>query len=146
MGNWPNDSISRPLAKVGIESSGIIVYTRQSQLKLKWGQIAEFRYRENKFTIVTKTREKTLILSAETTQKARSLFQCMSETHQFYRPESKGKRSRLLPRLPHVIPIIKSTFTTASPSPKVEEDEEDKKQRRKSAPPPNNSLQVRNNV
>ena len=60
-------------AEVGVESSGIIVHTSSGVLRLKWGQIAEFRYRENKFTIVTKTRDRTLIIISENTQKGKSL-------------------------------------------------------------------------
>ena len=59
-------------AEVGVESSGIIVHTSTGLLRLKWGQIAEFRYRENKFTIVTKTRDRTLIIISESTQKGKA--------------------------------------------------------------------------
>lgn len=62
----------------------------------------------------------------------------MSEHHQFHRPESRGKKNRLLPRLPNVIPIIKSPFSSKSPNPEkqpVKLETDDQKSRRRSAPP-----------
>jgi len=79
--------------EIAVDCSGISINKRP---KLKWASISEFRYRENKFTLVTKNAnsEKVHTFTAPSTQKARALFLSMSENHQFHRPNLRPKRNR----------------------------------------------------
>ena len=115
-----NLKIGQTPTEIAVDASGILI---KSRVKLKWSQIAEFRYRESKFTLSTKTKDKVILISAASTHKgkviskvssttfcqdfpevvgtdfynglflARCLFLSMTENHQFHRPESKSKKS-----------------------------------------------------
>ena len=66
----PNFTRDGRQVDVGVEAIGIMINSSAEGVeRLKWTHIAEFRYRENKFNIVTKTHGKTIVLIAETTQK-----------------------------------------------------------------------------
>ena len=56
--------------EIAVDCSGISINKRP---KLKWGSISEFRYRENKFTLVTKNAnsEKVHTFTAPSTQKGK---------------------------------------------------------------------------
>ena len=63
---------------LGIQSQGILI--RQSETdqppgeEIKWSDIKEFRYRENRFTLLTKNPETTYNYTLETTAKARNVY------------------------------------------------------------------------
>ena len=60
---------------IGVDGRGVISYT-QTQYgthgdgrRIKWNEIKEFRYRENRFTLVTKTVETIFTYTLESTTK-----------------------------------------------------------------------------
>ena len=56
--------------EIGVDASGILI-RKNREMRLKWSQIAEFRYRENKFTINTKTKDKVILIAAASTHKGK---------------------------------------------------------------------------
>ena len=66
---------------LGVDAKGIISFTREqfnSQMdgrRIKWSEIKEFRYRENRFTLVTKTTQNVFTYTVESTTKGKGLTQ-----------------------------------------------------------------------
>jgi hypothetical protein len=63
---------------LGVDARGVIIFTIEQYekdlevgLRIQWRQIKEFRYRETKFILVTKTKDQIIEYSLKTTAKGK---------------------------------------------------------------------------
>ena len=65
---------------IGVDSRGIIKFTEESFKadseggRIRWSEIKEFRYRENRFTLCTKTAENNFVYTLSSTSKGTCKF------------------------------------------------------------------------
>merc|ERR1712227_562557 len=129
---------------IGVDSRGILTFSRNQferfteGKRIKWSEIKEFRYRENRFTLIRKNAESPMTYNLESTARARRLYLSMMENHKFHRPDSGSKTTRS--RITDIIGRFRSPQTVSPPPAERRERgesdvQEGKGERRSSAPP-----------